>query len=89
MKKLLLIPMFALAGCASPPNLVRTKLQVVTPPDSFYDCPIEKQYPNWQTLNDVEVAKTILKLHKNNVRCHNSIMAIKKFLADSKAKLEE
>jgi hypothetical protein len=55
----------------------------------MYDCPIEKQYPNWQTLNDVQVAKTLIKLHKNNVRCKNSIDAIEAYLAKAKEQIEQ
>lgn len=90
MKKLVIIPFLLLAACQSTqPNLVQTKLAVVTPPEEMYDCPIERQYPNWQTLNDVEVAKTIIKLHKNNVRCKNSLDTIKKYLEDAKVRIED
>lgn len=88
MKKLILIPFLFLAGCNSP-NLIQTKLAVVTPPQEMYDCPIEKQYPNWQSLNDVQVAKTIVKLHKNNVRCKNSIDAIEAYLTKAKEQIEQ
>lgn len=90
MKRLILIPLFlALAACQSTePNLVVTKMVVVTPPDEMYQCPIERKYPRWETLNDVEVAKTLLKLHKNNLKCKNSVDAIKKFLEKSKAEIE-
>lgn len=90
MKKLVIIPFLLLAGCQSTqPNLVQTKLAVVTPPEEMYDCPIERQYPNWQTLNDVEVAKTLIKLHKNNIRCKNSLDTIKKYLEDAKVRIED
>lgn len=88
MKKLLIIPFLLLAGCNSDPNLIQTKLAVVTPPPEMYDCPIEKKFPNWQTLNDVEVAKTIVKLYKNNVRCKNSLDAIHKYLDAAKVQIE-
>ena len=87
MKKLLIIPFLFLAGCNSP-NLIQTKLAVITPPPEMYDCPIDKKFPSWQTLNDVEVAKTVVRLYKNNVRCKNSIEAIEKYLADAKAQIE-
>jgi len=86
-KKLLIIPFLFLAGCNSP-MLVQTKLAVVTPPPEMYDCPIERRFPRWETLNDVEVAKTIVKLYKNNVRCRNSVEAIEKYLDDAKAQIE-
>ena len=86
MKKLVIIAALLLAGCQS--TAPTTKLQVVTPPDQMYDCPIKKQWPNWQKLNDTDVAKTIVELYKNNSRCKNSIDAIRKFLADAKTRIE-
>lgn len=84
----LVLFMLALTACQSTePRLIRRQLIVITPPDKMYECPIEKQYPNWKTLNDVEVAKTVLKLHKNNVMCKASLDAIKKFLADAKVEI--
>ena len=58
------------------------------PPDSMFACPIEKRFPHWQTLNDVEVAKTLVKLYKNNKTCKASLDAVHKFLADAKVKIE-
>ena len=90
MRKLFLaIPFLLLAGCQSSPMLVQTKLAVVTPPQEMYTCPIERNYPNWQTLNDVEVAKTIVRLYKNNMICKASIEAIEKYLNDAKARIED
>lgn len=86
MKKLIIACLF-LAGCSS--TAVSTKLTVVTPPEQMYDCPIKKQWPNWQKLNDTEVAKTVVELYKNNTRCKASIDAIQKYLADAKARLED
>ena len=85
MKKIILLS-FLLAGCQS--TITETKLQVVTPPEQMYDCPIKTKWPNWQTLNDTEVAKTIVELYKNNARCKNSIDAIKQYLDSAKAQIE-
>ena len=90
MKKLLLAILFLLlAGCQSSPMLIETKLAVVTPPAEMYNCPLEKRYPNWQTLNDVEVAKTIVRLYKNNRICKASIEAVEKYLNEAKARIED
>ena len=86
MKKLVIIAALLLAGCQS--TAPTTKLQVVTPPEQMYDCPIKKQWPNWQKLNDTEVAKTIVELYKNNSRCKASIDAIRKYLTDAKTRIE-
>ena len=85
MKKLLLLSLL-LAGCQS--TVTSTKLQVITPPDEMYDCPIKTKWPNWQHLNDTDVAKTIVELYKNNTRCKNSVDAIRNYLADAKARIE-
>ena len=86
MKKLVIIAALLMAGCQS--TVPTTKLQVVTPPDQMYDCPIKKQWPNWKTLNDTEVAKTVVELYKNNTRCKASVDAIRKFLTDAKTRIE-
>lgn len=89
MKKLVALTFLFLAGCNSDPSLIQTKLAVVTPPAEMYVCPIEKKYPNWQTLNDVEVAKTIVKLYKNNMICKASIEAIETYLEKAKTQIEQ
>jgi len=86
MKKVLVL-FLLLAGCQST-AVSTTKLRVVTPPEQMYDCPIKTKWPNWQKLNDTDVAKTIVELYKNNVRCKDSVDAIRKYLADAKAQIE-
>lgn len=85
MKKILILALL-LSGCNSSP--ISTKIEVVTPPKQMYDCPIKDKWPNWKTLNDTEVAKTIVELYKNNKRCKASIDAIQKFLTDAKTRIE-
>ena len=86
MKKLVIIAALLLTGCQS--SAVSTKLTVVTPPEQMYDCPIKDKWPNWQKLNDTEVAKTVVELYKNNTRCKASVDAIRKYLTDAKARIE-
>ena len=71
--------------CALP---ISPTIKVVTPPEQLYDCPIKTKWPNWQHLNDTDVAKTIVELYKNNTRCKNSVDAIRNYLADAKARIE-
>ena len=85
MKKLIILSLL-LAGCQS--TVPTTRLQVVTPPDQMYDCPIKTKWPNWQHLNDTDVSKTIVELYKNNNRCKNSVDAIRKYLNDAKTQIE-
>jgi hypothetical protein len=86
MKKLIILSLL-LAGCQS--TATTTKLQVITPPEQMYDCPIKTKWPNWQKLNDTDVAKTVVELYKNNHRCKNSVDAIRKYLRDAKAQIED
>ena len=86
MKKIILLALL-LAGCQST-AVPEMKMRVVTPPESMYDCPIKRQWPNYQTLNDTDVARTIIELYKNNERCKNSIDAIKQYLDSAKAQVE-
>jgi hypothetical protein len=86
MKKLIILSLL-LAGCQS--TATSTKLQVITPPEQMYDCPIKTKWPNWQKLNDTDVAKTVVELYKNNHRCKNSVDAIRKYLTDAKAQIED
>lgn len=85
MKKLIILSLL-LAGCQS--TVSSTKLEVIIPPEQMYDCPIKTKWPNWQKLNDTDVAKTVVELYKNNHRCRNSVDAIKKYLDDAKSQIE-
>lgn len=85
MKKLIILSLL-LAGCQS--TISSTKLEVIIPPEQMYDCPIKTKWPNWQKLNDTDVAKTVVELYKNNHRCRNSVDAIKKYLDDAKSQIE-
>jgi hypothetical protein len=90
MKKIaLLIGFLFLAGCQSKPELIRTKYHVVVPPKAMFTCPIPRQFPDHRTLNDLEVAKTLVTLYKNNRVCRNSVDALERFLNEAKAKIEE
>lgn len=91
MKKFLsLIPLvLLLAACnESKPELIRTQWKVVIPDASMYRCPSLKDYPNTATLTDIQVAKLIVELYKNNQTCKNSIDSIKTYLNEAQKQLE-
>ena len=69
--------------------LTTTKHLVVLPEDKMYDCPLVDRFPDASMLTDIQVAEFIVKLHSSNVRCHNSINAIRKFLEDAKKTTEQ
>lgn len=89
MKKIAIICIaVTLAACNTVQGPTVTKLEVVTPSNAMYDCPLLKTWPNYKTLKDVEVARTLVNLYKNNVRCKNSVEALKKFMNKAKSTVE-
>jgi len=84
MKKIiLLLIVIALAGCNETQIVSSYKYMVVHPSETMYYCPILKEFPNWKTLTDSQVAKLIVQLHKNNLTCKTSIESIRNFLNES------
>lgn len=92
MKYLALASLLALASCGDDIGtelITSTKQLVVLPEDKLYDCPLVDRFPDAATLTDIQVARLIVKLHDNNVRCHNSVEAVRKFLEEAKKTAEE
>jgi hypothetical protein len=88
MRYLLLIAMLFLAGCQDTTQVVTTyKYMVVHPDEAMYQCPVLTKFPDWKTLTDAQVAKTVLILHKNNVTCKSSIESIRNFLREADKKM--
>jgi hypothetical protein len=71
-----------LASCASNPILIREKIAKIEISDELFECPVLKKYPNPEKLTDIQVAKLIVELHRNNKKCKTSIDAIKQFIDD-------
>lgn len=87
MKKLVLLFALLLAGCNEPQQIVTSyRYLVVHPDEAMYNCPVLKQFPDWKTLTDAQVAKVIVQLHKNNITCKSSIESIRKFLNEADVK---
>jgi hypothetical protein len=80
-----------LTACASPEPVVvtSTKYRVVMPEDSMFTCETVSRFPEPRTLTDLQVARLLAELHQNNVRCRNSMQAIRQFLDDAKIRVEE
>jgi hypothetical protein len=90
MKYLIIPTLLILGGCASvQPNLIQTKYQVVIPDASMYKCPTLKSFPKVETLTDIQVAQTMVKLYQNNLTCASSMAAIKQYLDKAKANIEK
>lgn len=91
MKKYLLLA-FALflAGCNDQQQVITTyKYMVVHPDEAMYQCPVLKEFPNWKTLTDAQVAKVVIQLYKNNLTCKSSLEAIKQFIDTEEKRLQE
>ena len=90
MNKFIIIGLAALlAGCASTPQVItKEKLTVVTPDRSMYKCQVVQSYPNPETLTDIEVAKLLVELEKNNTECRRSIKAIQNFIEQAKTRTD-
>lgn len=89
MKKIILISALLLCGCNTvTPNIITNRATVVVPADSMYACPVLTNLPKVDTLTDVEVAKVMVELYKDNRMCRSSMNAIRKYLADAKARIE-
>ena len=88
MKKLLIVAAaLMLAGCQTEQVVTKTELQVVVPDRSMFVCPSTK-YPNPDTLTDVEVAKLLVILQRNNADCRRNMIAIRTYLEEAKAQTE-
>jgi hypothetical protein len=90
MKIFVIIPLlFLLTGCQSAVKLIAPEYKLVKAPDDLYKCPTEKTFPKANTLTNQQVGSLILKLHKNNIICKNSLDSIKLFYDDAEKTLKE
>ena len=84
-----LIGVLLLGACGSDdPVVTSTKYRVVIPEESMFACDTVERFPESRTLTDLQVARLLVELHQNNVRCRNSVQAIRQFLEDSRARIE-
>lgn len=70
-----------LIGCDTQPQVVTTTRDVVVmPSESLFNCPVLNEWPDTTNLSDLDVARLIVQLYENNVRCDISIRSIREFL---------
>jgi hypothetical protein len=83
MKKIafLFFLLFFLTACSDPARVV-TSQNIVIPGVSpeMFNCPTIEVWPNPDELTDLQVARLLVELRRNNVICRNSIVAIQEFL---------
>lgn len=70
-----------LTSCNDQQQIITSyRYMVVHPDEAMYNCPVLKEFPNWKTLTDAQVARVIVQLQKNNLTCKSSIEAIREFI---------
>lgn len=90
MNKLIAVSVALLvAGCNTPMKLIAPEAKVISVPPDYYNCPVETKFPNTAKLTNKEVGSLILKLHKNNVTCKNSLDSIKTYLDNAQATVDK
>jgi hypothetical protein len=78
----------ALGSCASNKAMKEfrtiTKIEVIEPPKSLYNCPQIKTIPDPETLTNQEVADFISLLYQHNKTCGISLDKIEAFVERAK-----
>lgn len=69
--------------------VTRDKLVGVDVPASLYYCPVITTYPSIANMTDIDVARLLVQLQRNNVSCFNSMEAIRTYLNEAKKTLEK
>jgi len=85
-----LISLFALAGClhSKPTYVDQSRVVVVTPPTSLYNCPIPPPPPNHVTLTNEQVVNYIDELRKRLVVCGINVKKIEEFVTQARKAYE-
>jgi len=86
MLRVILIILFSLVviGCASTTQPIPVQQHtVLIPPANYFQCEVVELPRNTRTITDLDVARLITRLYRENVVCANNIKAIKEFLENS------
>lgn len=86
MKKLAVL--LLLTGCAQEPQLVSTRHHVIIPEESMYTCQRFTNWPETNRLTSAQVSRTLVELYSVNEQCYNSQQAIRKFLEDTRVRIQ-
>jgi hypothetical protein len=68
--------------------VARNKFIAIDVPANLYYCPTVVKFPSTVNMTDIEVARLLVQLQKNNISCANSMTAIQAYLSDAKLALE-
>lgn len=88
MRAVVIVLALLLSGCQTTQLLTTKEQVVILPSESMYNCPTAVYYPKSDKLTELQVAKLLVELNKNNKICKNSIESIRRFLNESKVELE-
>ena len=70
-----------LSACAPDDRIVTSQnLSIPSISPSMFNCPVIERWPNPEELTDLEVARLLVELRRNNTLCRNSMDAIREFL---------
>ena len=83
-----LLLLSACSGESETPILTKTLYTVVMPDFDSYPCPQPPALPDPKKLTDLQVARTLAQTYTNNAQCRQSAEAMRKFLEETKKKLE-
>lgn len=67
---------------------IRTQYEVITPPESLYECPGKPPRPT-NPVTDRKVAEFIVKLDNAHSVCSHSLKALKAFADQAKLSVEQ
>lgn len=85
--------MLMLAACSDsalqPQFVARNKFIAIDVPANLYYCPVIVKFPSTVNMTDIEVARLLVQLQKNNISCANSMAAIQSYLSNAKLALEQ
>ena len=86
MKKIVLLSVLLLGGCSNESvKLLSPEYKVVKIPESLYECPTIKKFPDADKLTNQQVGSLLIKVQKNNMMCKNSLDGIKKYMNEAEA----
>ena len=86
MKKMVLLSVLLLGGCSNESvKLLAPEYKIVKIPESLYECPTIKKFPDADKLTNQQVGSLLIKVQKNNMICKNSLDGIKKYMDEAEA----
>ena len=83
---MILLSVLLLGGCSNESvKLLSPEYKIVKIPESLYECPTIKKFPDADKLTNQQVGSLLIKVQKNNMICKNSLDGIKKYMDEAEA----